>query len=275
MPDIHPTAVVADGAEVGQGTCIGPYSVVGAHVRIGRNNVIGPHVVIEGRTSLGDENKIYQFASVGAPPQDLRYKGEESFLEIGNGNVIREYVTLQPGTAHGLMRTKIGNNNLFMACSHIAHDVIVGDSNIFANSASLAGHVAVGSGVIVGGLAGIHQFVRLGDRCILGAGSMIPKDVPPFCMVQGDRARLTGINKIGLQRAGYSKEDIRRFKRLFRHIFFGGAGLRARVSAALLTEVDYELGFKFLDFLNSDSERGITLPSLGKRAIAAQDDDSD
>lgn len=204
---IHPTAIIGEGAQIGEKTEVGPYSVIGAKVVLGARNRVFSHVVLDGNTKIGDDNTIYQFASVGAQPQDLKFKGENSILEIGDKNIIREYATLQPGTAGGGMITKIGNQNLFMACSHVGHDSHVGDFNIFSNSATLAGHVEVGNKVILGGLAAVHQFVRLGDLSFLGGGSMVDRDIPPFCYAQGDRAKLAGLNKIGLERSGYSHED--------------------------------------------------------------------
>jgi UDP-N-acetylglucosamine acyltransferase len=159
MTDIHSTAVVAPEAEIGDGCSVGPYSVIGPKVKLGNGCRVGSHVVIEGNTTIGDENQIFQFASVGAAPQDLKYHGEDSTLQIGSRNIIREYVTLQPGTEGGGMQTTIGDQNLFMACCHVGHDCRVGHRNVFANSAALAGHVTIGNGVIVGGLSGVHQFV--------------------------------------------------------------------------------------------------------------------
>lgn len=172
--------------------------------------------MIEGRTTLGDENQVYQFASVGAMPQDLKFSGEESRLEIGNRNIIREYVTLQPGTSGGGMLTSIGDKNLFMACSHVGHDCIIGNANIFANSCALSGHVLIGDRGTFGGLSGVHQFVRIGDHAFLAAGAMVSQDVPPFCYVHGDRARLVGINVIGMQRAGYGADEIQEVRRVYR-----------------------------------------------------------
>ncbi|MCB0340336.1 MAG: acyl-ACP--UDP-N-acetylglucosamine O-acyltransferase, partial [Bdellovibrionales bacterium] len=159
MAEVHPSAIIASGAVLGEGTSVGPYSIIGPNVVIGQNCQIGPHVVIEGFTTLGNDNRVFQFASVGSAPQDLKYKGEQSRLEIGSRNIIREYVTLQPGTAGGGMLSKIGDENLFMVSSHVGHDCRVGDKNVFANGVALAGHVQVGNGVILGGLSAIHQFV--------------------------------------------------------------------------------------------------------------------
>ena len=257
--DIHPTAIVSEKAVIGEGTSIGAYCVIGPRVVIGKNNRIASHVVIEGNTRLAEENIIFQFSSIGAAPQDLKYRGEDSVLEIGSKNRIREFVTLQPGTAGGGMLTRIGSNNLFMANSHVGHDALIGDNNVFANSAALAGHVIVGSGITLGGLCGVHQFVRLGDFCILGAGSMISKDVPPFCIGQGDRAHLFGINKIALQRQGCTESEITKLRSLYKKIFLSGGVLKDKLETAKSEFADFEMGLKMIEFIAS-SERGVIMP---------------
>jgi UDP-N-acetylglucosamine acyltransferase len=216
---IHPTAIIASGAEVGEGTTVGAYSIIGAHVKLGRNNVVGSHVVLDGYTTIGDGNTIYQFASVGAAPQDLKYRGEPSELKIGSRNIVREYVTLQPGTQGGGMLTSIGDQNLFMANTHVGHDSHVGSRCVIANGAALAGHVTVADGVIIGGLSGIHQFVRLGSVCMIGAGAMVAQDVPPYCMAQGDRATVQGLNRVGLERNGGTREDLAVLREVYRVVF--------------------------------------------------------
>lgn len=225
---VHPTAIVDEKAELGVDVKIGPYSIIGPDVKIGDRSCIGPHVVIEGRTELGEQNEVFQFASLGARPQDLKYRGEPSTLVIGAHNIIREYVTIQPGTEHGHMTTKVGNNNLFMAYSHVGHDCFVGNHNVFANSSAMAGHVTVFDGVILGGLVGVHQFCRIGSMAMLSGGTMVGHDVPPYCIAQGDRAFLRGLNLIGLQRAGFSNEDISALKRAFRLMFSSRGHLHGR-----------------------------------------------
>jgi UDP-N-acetylglucosamine acyltransferase len=267
MTDVHPTAVIAPGAVIGEGSSIGAYSVIGPDVRLGRNCRVGPHVVIEGHTELGDENIVYQFASVGSAPQDLKFKGEPSRLVIGSRNQIREYVTLQPGTSGGGMLTSIGSQNLFMACSHVGHDAHIGEQNIFANSSSLAGHVTVGSFVTIGGLCGIHQFVRLGDHCLLGAGSMVNKDVPPYCIAQGDRAGLAGINRIGLERRGFAHEEVTQLRVLYRHLFMGEGKFAERLEEARRRFSGMPHAAKLLQFV-SESARGVTLPRRHREAAA-------
>ena len=219
MSRIHQTALINRQAEIDSDVEIGPYSVIGAGVRIGQQTRVASHVVIEGRTSVGQSNTIYQFATIGSRPQDLKYKGEASELIIGNHNTIREYVSLNPGTAGGGMVTRVGDHNLLMMHCHIAHDCLIGSHNIIANGATLGGHVIVQDYVIVGGLVGIHQFARIGSGAILGAGSMVSKDVPPFCNATGDRARLRGLNLEGLKRRGFTTTAIDALKKAYRIIF--------------------------------------------------------
>ena len=219
MSRIHQTALINRQAEIDSDVEIGPYSVIGAGVRIGQQTRVASHVVIEGRTSVGQDNTIYQFATIGSRPQDLKYRGEASELIIGNHNTIREYVSLNPGTAGGGMVTRVGDHNLLMMHCHIAHDCLIGSHNIIANGATLGGHVIVQDYVIVGGLVGIHQFARIGSGAILGAGSMVSKDVPPFCNATGDRARLRGLNLEGLKRRGFTTTAIDALKKAYRIIF--------------------------------------------------------
>jgi UDP-N-acetylglucosamine acyltransferase len=219
MSTIHQTALINRQAEIDSDVEIGAYSVIGAGVKIGKQTRVASHVVIEGRTSLGQGNTIYQFATIGSRPQDLKYRGEASELIIGNHNTIREYVSLNPGTAGGGMVTRVGDHNLLMMHCHIAHDCLIGSHNIIANAATLGGHVVVGDYVIVGGLVGIHQFARIGSGAILGAGSMVSKDVPPFCNATGDRARLRGLNLEGLKRRGFTTTAIDALKKAYRIIF--------------------------------------------------------
>lgn len=262
VPLIHPTAIISPGAVLGEGTSVGPYSIVGPDVRMGKNNRIGPHVVIEGRTTMGDENTVYQFASVGAAPQDLKFRGEPSELHIGSRNIIRENVTLQPGTAGGGMLTVIGDQNLFMANTHVGHDSRVGNRCVIANGAALAGHVTVHDGVIIGGLSGIHQFVRLGSVSMIGAGAMVAQDVPPYCMAQGDRASIQGLNRVGLERNGGSRDDLAVLREVYR-IVFNPAGTEAagkvfkdRVAYARGLVAGNARGADFVGFIEA-SERGI------------------
>jgi UDP-N-acetylglucosamine acyltransferase len=219
MTKIHETAVVDRRADIDSDVEIGPYSLVGKHVRIGKGCRVKSHVVIEGRTTLGEANVIFQFATVGSVPQDLKYKGEPSELIIGDRNTIREFVSLNPGTTGGGMVTRVGDGNLLMMHCHIAHDCILGSHNIIANGATLGGHVVIEDHVIVGGLVGIHQFTKIGKGAILGAGSMVSKDVPPYCNATGDRARLHGLNLEGLKRQGFEREKIEALKKAYRIMF--------------------------------------------------------
>jgi len=219
MRRIHDTAVIDRSAELESDVEVGPYSIIGPQVKIGKGTKIKPHVVVEGRTKIGEGNVIFPFATVGTVPQDMKYKGEASELIIGNYNTIREYASLNPGTQGGGMVTRVGDYNLLMMYCHIAHDCTLGNRNIIANGATLGGHVVIEDFVIVGGLVGIHQFVRVGTSALLGAGSMVSKDVPPFCNATGDRARLRGLNVEGMKRRGLDKGNIATLKKAYRMIF--------------------------------------------------------
>jgi UDP-N-acetylglucosamine acyltransferase len=253
---VHSTAIVHSAAELAPDVEIGPYSVIGPEVRIGTGTKVASHVVIQGRTILGEENVVFPFASVGTIPQDLKYRGEPSDLVIGNRNTIREYVSLNPGTAGGGMVTRIGDQNLLMMQCHIAHDCIIGNRNVIANGATLGGHVTIEDFVIVGGLVGIHQFVRIGTSAIIGAGSMVSKDVPPYCNATGDRAKLHGLNLEGLKRRNFDRSVIAIIRKAYRIVFQS----RLRTEDAL-KKVSVELpGIpeieRFVSFI-SQSQRGV------------------
>ncbi|HMO17032.1 MAG TPA: acyl-ACP--UDP-N-acetylglucosamine O-acyltransferase [Oligoflexia bacterium] len=256
---VHGTAIVAEGADIGQDVFIGPYCVVGQNVKIGKGTKLHSHVIIDGYTSLGEYNELFPFASIGTVPQDLKFKGEPSTLTIGDRNKIREYVTIQPGTEHGGMKTVVGSSNLFMANCHIGHDSSVGSSNVFANSVAIAGHVRVENNIIFGGLSAVHQFCRIGSLSLVAGGAMVNLDVPPFCLVQGDRASLRGLNLIGLQRAGFSPEDISCLKRVYRHLFFAVGHFRKKLETIPNDLIENERVKALLDFINGSS-RGITEP---------------
>jgi UDP-N-acetylglucosamine acyltransferase len=256
---IHPSAVVAPGAELDSGVQIGPYSVIGPYVRIGKNTWVGPHVVIDGRTTIGAANRIFQFASVGAIPQDKKYRDEESELHIGDRNVIREFTTLNPGTAGGGMITRIGNDNLFMAYSHVAHDCLLGNHIVLANCATLGGHVTVEDYVGVGGLAGVHQFTRIGESAYLGAGSMVSLDVPPYCIAVGDRAHLHGLNLVGLKRRGWTNEQIAVLKKAYRTLFSEGVSLKEALAAVRGAAAPSPEIIRLTDFIQA-STRGVCRP---------------
>ena len=212
---IHATAVIDPSAQVHDSCDIGPYAVIGADVTVGARTKIGPHAVINGPTSIGSDNHIFQFASIGEDPQDLKFDGLDSRLEIGNNNRIREFVTINRGTSGGGGVTRIGDDNLVMAYVHIAHDCLVGNNTIFANSASLAGHVTVGDFAILGGFSLVHQFSRIGAHSFSGMGSVINKDVPPYLLVSGHYAEAKGINKQGLKRRGFDEKEIAALQKTF------------------------------------------------------------
>tara|TARA_B100001989_G_C24544497_1_gene469818 strand:+ start:839 stop:1636 length:798 start_codon:yes stop_codon:yes gene_type:complete len=216
---IHPTAIIEDGAQIGTDVHIGPYCTVGSKVVLEDNIELRAHVHVEGKTTIGEGTKIYPFASIGTPPQDLKYAGEETILEIGKNNKIREHVTMNPGTVQDKGKTIIGDNCLFMMASHVAHDCVIGNNVILANNATLGGHVHIGDFAVLGGLAAIHQFVRIGAHAIIGGMSGVENDVIPYGRVKGDRAFLAGLNLIGLERRGFSKEDIRKLQRAFNQLF--------------------------------------------------------
>lgn len=232
MTKIHETALVDPRAELDHDVEVGPYSVIGPGVRIGKGTRVKSHAVIEGNTTIGAGNLIFQFATVGSVPQDLKYRGEESRLVIGDHNTIREFVSLNPGTTGGGMETRVGSHNLLMMYCHIAHDCSLGDRNIVANGATFGGHVAIEDYVIVGGLAGIHQFVKIGAGALLGAGSMVSKDVPPYCNAAGDRARIKGLNVEGMRRRGFTKEQIEAVRKAYRVIFQSGLTAKAALKKA-------------------------------------------
>lgn len=253
---VHPTALVAPAAELASDVVVGAYSVVGPRVRIGAGTVIGPHVVIEGRTTIGEGNRIFQFASIGAPPQDLKYQGEDSALIIGHRNRIREFCTLNPGTAGGGLVTEVGDDNLLMNYAHVAHDCRLANHIIVANGVQLGGHVSVESFAVLGALAGVHQFVTVGESSIVGAGSMVSQDVPPFCNATGDRARLHGLNTVGLKRRGFSPEIIRAIKHAYHLMFQSGlkvAEAAARIRQELPESAEVERLVNFVE----RSERGV------------------
>lgn len=219
---IHPTAIIEDGAKLAPDVEVGPYSIIGSQVSIGAGCRLGPHVVISGRTRIGANNRIYQFASIGEAPQDKKFQGEDSALEIGDGNTFREYVTINRGTADGGGITRLGDDNWLMAYCHVAHDCQVGSHIVMANGATLAGHVVVGDWVIFAGFSGAHQFCRIGDHAFLGMYGGVNQDVPAFVMVSGQPPRPRGVNSEGLKRRGFSAEDIRHIRDAYRTLYRSG-----------------------------------------------------
>lgn len=257
MSLIHPTAIIAPGAQLHETVEVGPYAVIGPKVKIGAGTKIGPHAVIEGDTTIGERNRIFQFAALGAVPQDLKYAGENTKLVLGDDNMVREFATLHIGTTGGGGVTKIGNKNLFMANSHVAHDVQLGNGCILANSVALAGHVEVADFVIFGGLSAVHQFTRIGRHAFIAGGAMVAMDVPPYCTAQGDRAELAGLNTVGLQRNGYNEDQIRRIKDAYKILFRSKMGLNEAVSHLRAEHGGHAEIEELLAFIES-SKRGIT-----------------
>ncbi len=256
MSLIHPTAIIHPGARLAEGVQVGAYSVIGEHVEIGENTSIGPHVVIEGHTRIGRDNRIFQFCSLGSEPQDKKYAGEPTRLEIGDGNTIREFCSFSTGTVQDGSLTRIGNKNWIMAYVHVAHDCIVGDNVTFANNATLAGHVKVGDWVILGGFTGVHQFVRVGAHSFCGVGTVLLQDLPPYVTVSGNPAAPHGINSEGLRRRGYSSEAIMAIKRAYKSLYRSGLSLddaRKEIALAAQSEPAVQV---FSDFI-AESGRGI------------------
>jgi UDP-N-acetylglucosamine acyltransferase len=216
---IDPRAIVHPGAELAADVSVGPFSIIGEHVRIGPRCSIGPHVVIDGHTRMGADNKVSPFASIGGPPQDKKYAGEPTRLEIGDRNVFRESCTVNRGTTHDKGVTRIGDDNLLMAYSHIAHDCIIGDKTVFANCASLGGHVEVGDWVIIGGLAAVHQFVKIGAHAFIGGHAALTRDVPPYVMAAGNPTVPHAVNSEGLKRRGFDEQQIRNIKNAYRIVY--------------------------------------------------------
>jgi len=253
---IHAQAIVDPGAKIADDVEIGPFCVVGPDVTVARGTRVGPHTVIRGPTSIGRDNTIYSFSSIGEAPQDLKYAGEPTRLEIGDRNTIREYVTFNRGTADGGGVTRIGDDNLFMAYTHVAHDCTVGNRTIFANAASLAGHVNVGDWAILGGFTSVHQFCRIGPHSFTGLGTVVTRDIPPFVTAAGNHARPYGLNKNGLRRRGFTPDAIRALHRAYMLLIKGRGGeADVRAEAEALAD-EYPEVRQFLDFLDA-GRRGI------------------
>ena len=253
---IHASAIVDKDTRIADDVEIGAYSVIGPGVEIGAGTVIGPHVVIQGPTRIGRDNRIFQFSSIGEAPQDKKYQGEPTWLEIGDRNVIREFVTLNRGTDEGGGKTSIGSDNLFMAYSHVAHDCIVGSHTIFANAASLSGHVEVGDYAILGGFTSVHQFTRIGSKAFCGLGSVVTQDIPPFSTAAGNRARVVGINKEGLKRKGFSPDLISALHKSFRELLKSNRSKAESFDKLESLCEQYPEVRDFVDFVRN-SKRGI------------------
>ncbi len=258
---VHASALVEEGAQIGPDCVVGPFCVIGPKVRLDRGVVLKSHVVLAGDTSVGEGTTIFPFAVIGEIPQDLKFDGEETRLEIGKRNRIREHVTMNPGTTGGGGLTRIGDDGLFMAGCHVAHDCLIGNNVILVNNVAVAGHCILEDQVIVGGLSGIHQFVRLGRGAIIGALSMVTSDVLPYALVQGPRAQLDGLNLIGLKRRGVERADITALRAAFLMLKQGEGSFQERAQR-LSEEADSDYVRVMVDFiLGGDSDRGFLTPS--------------
>jgi len=260
---VHPTAVVEPGAKLGAGAVVGPQCWVGSEVELGERVVLVSHVAVAGRTSIGAGTRVYPFASLGHPPQDRKYRGEPSRLVIGREAVIREHVTMNPGTAGGGMETVVGDHNLFMAGCHVAHDCRIGDHVVLANHATLGGHVTIGDHVILGGLSAVHQFVRIGRHAMVGGMSGVEHDVVPFGLVLGERAHLAGLNLVGLRRHGFSRDDVARLGETYQILFRAGGALLDRVGEVEATYPGDPLVAEIVRFIRDPSGRGVLVPADG------------
>lgn len=254
---IHETAIINPGAEIDSNVDIGAYSIIGENVFIGSGTVIGPHVVIDPFVTIGRNCRIFQYAAIGAVPQSLKFEGEKTYVKIGNGTIIREFVTIHRGTGFGGGITEVGEENFLMAYTHIAHDCRVGRKVVMANNATLAGHITIGDHATIGGLVAVHQFVKIGEYAFVGGKSAVVKDVPPYVIAAGDRAELHGLNSVGLKRHGFSPTTLSLLKKTYRIIFRIGLTMneaieRVRAEVEQIPEV-----VNFIDFIKS-SQRGVT-----------------
>ena len=256
MANVHATAIVSSGAEIGRGVTVGPYALIGPKVVLADDVIVGGHALVEGRTRIGKGTEIHPFASIGIRPQDLKYNGEDTELIIGERNQIREYVNISIGTAGGGGKTVIGNDNLIMVYCHVAHDCVLGDGIIMANAVALAGHVEVQNRAVVGGVAAVHQFTRIGEMSMVAGGSMVAQDVPPFSMVHGDRAVPNGLNVVGLRRTGWPQERLANIRSMYRLLYQDNLTMddaMARIEAEI---PDSDQKKVFLGFLRG-STRGV------------------
>jgi len=255
--NIHSTAIVHPKAQIAEGVSIGPYSVIGEQVTIGKDTKIASHVLIEGWTTIGERNQLHSFSCIGTPPQDVGYKNEETYLFIGNDNVIREFATVHRATTKADRKTEIGNKNYLMAYSHVAHDCKLGNSIIMANSAGLAGHITIEDYAILGGIVGVHQYVRIGAYAMIGGQSAIVQDIPPYVSAAGNRAQLYGLNTIGLKRKGFSDEVINNLKKAYKIIFRSGMTIEEAIKKVVEEFPDSKEVNYFVDFMRH-SKRGVT-----------------
>ena len=254
--NIHPTAIISPDAQLEEGVEIGPYVVIGSDVIIGKNTVIGPHTVIDDYVHIGEGNRIFQFCSIGAPPQDLKFGGEKTRVIIGNFNTIREFVTIHRATTADIGVTIIGDHNLLMAYCHVAHNCKLGDRIIMSNAATLAGHIHIEDYAIISGLTGVHQFCRVGAHCMIGGASAVVKDVPPYCIAQGNHAKLFGLNLVGLKRRNFPEKTISAIKDAYRIIFRTDLLLEAALKKAQDEVEDIPEVNHFIKFIK-ESTRGV------------------
>ncbi len=264
MSAVHETAIVAQGAELGEDVTVGPYCVIGPHVRLGAKVQLHAHVVMAGRTTLGEGTEVFPFAALGNPPQHLRHKGEDTELVIGTHNIIRECVTMNPGTVAGGGVTRVGDDGFFMAYSHVAHDCTVGNNVIFTNGATVGGHVKVEDHVIIGGLAAIHQNCRIGRHAIIGGMSGVEADVIPYGSVIGNRAQLAGLNLTGLRRRGFSRDAVHDLRNAYRLLYAQEGTFQERLEeVAELYKASKEV-MDIVAFVRGDSQRGLVMPRLDR-----------
>ncbi len=262
MADIHPRAIVDPRARLGDNVTIGAFSCVGPEVRLGDNVTVMSHAVVAGRTSVADKTRIFPFASIGHEPQDLKYQGESSTLEIGSDNIIREHVTMNPGTKGGRMVTKVGNHCLFMVGAHVAHDCRIEDHVVMANNATLGGHVEVGEYATLGGLSAVHQYVRIGRHAMIAGMSGIRDDIIPYGSVLGVPAKLLGLNIVGLKRRGFSREEIHALRTAYRLLFAQEGTMAERLEDVTSMFKDHPSVMDVVNFIQSDSSRAVCQPKV-------------
>ncbi|PIF04034.1 MAG: acyl-[acyl-carrier-protein]--UDP-N-acetylglucosamine O-acyltransferase [Arcobacter sp.] len=259
---IHATAIIKDGAIIGDNVSIGAFTIIDSNVTVGDNTVIGSHTFISGHTTIGENNTIYSHAVLGTDPQDLKYNGEKTYLIIGNNNTIREHTLINTGTAGGGFKTIIGDKNLIMGHVHMGHDCIIGNNIVIANSTVLAGHVQIANNAVIGGISAIHQFCKVGEFAMLGGGSIVVQDIPPYCICEGNRASLRGLNINGLRRNFENREDINEIKKAYKKIFESGNPLAQ--SANELLESSKNKYVKLLSQFVLDTKRGIPFTRKNK-----------
>jgi UDP-N-acetylglucosamine acyltransferase len=260
MTDVHATAIVDPKAQLADDVVVGPYSVVGPRVTLAKGVKVHSHVVLDGKTSVGERTEIYPFASIGQPPQDLKFRGEDSELIIGADNTVREHVTMNSGTEGGGLITKVGNQCAFLTGSHVGHDTLVGDNVVLSNNVMLAGHCVIEDFVIVSGGAGVHQFTRIGKHAFIGGMSGVENDIIPYGMALGNRARLAGLNIIGMKRRGFEREQIQGLRTAYRMLFAEEGTLRERVEDVAALFVDQNDVMDVVNFMKSETSRSICTP---------------